>query len=696
MTIDPKKIRNIAVVGHGGSGKTSLVSAMLFNSSAVNRLGKVDAGTTTTDYTDIEIKRRISINSAYAHCQWEGLKHNLLDTPGYGDFIHNALCAIRVADAAIITVCAVSGVEVYTERVWEYADKYNLPRIVFINKLDRERANYEQAMQQLRDVFKANIVPFQLPIGQEASFRGVVDIILGKAYEYANDTSGKFKEIPIPDELSDLLVEYKNKITESVAETDETLMEKYFMEEPLTEEEISNGLYNGVRKGAIIPVFFGSALQNIGIQQLMNAAGAYFPSPLEKSSLSAKNPSGEEKQLKAALDSPFSALVFATLSDPYAGRQSIFRVFCGVLNSDSTTFNSSKGCKERIGQLGYLMGKDVISTSQAVTGDIVCVAKLKETATGDTLCDENNPIVYDFVDMPEPLMQYAIEPKSKGDEEKISNALARIGEEDMAIKFYRAQETGELIIAGMGQLHIEVAVEKMKNRYGLEVTLKPPQVAYKETIRKPAKAQGRYKKQTGGRGQFGDCHLELSPLPRGAGFEFVDTIFGGAIPKQYIPAVEKGVLGAMEKGPLAGFPVVDIKVNCYDGSYHEVDSSEMAFKIAGSMGFKKGFEQADPFILEPIMNVTVTVPEDMMGDIIGDINSRRGRIMGMEPKGSMQVIKAQVPQAEMLKYEPDLRSMTGGRGSFTISFSHYEELPSHLAEKLIAERRKLLQSEEER
>lgn len=681
-----ERIRNVALISHGGAGKTSLAEAMLYTSGAINRLGKVDAGNTTTDFDPDEIKRQVTIGTALAPLEWKGVKVNLLDTPGFFDFIGEVQGALRVADSAIVAVCAVSGVEVGTEKVWSYADTYNLPRLVFVNKIDRENANFDAVLEQLRQFFGVKVFPLQFPLGQENSFKGVIDLVKMKALVYTDNTGLALQEEDIPAELQEKALNLREKLVEAAAEADDELMEKYLEEEPLSEEEINRALRIGTLEGKIVPVLCGSGIMNYGIQPLLDLVTSALPSPADRPPAPGTLPgkADEEVVRKADPGEPLSALVFKTLADPYVGRVNYFRVYSGTLKADSQVFNFNKEKAERIGSLFFMRGKNQIQTDQIIAGDIGAVAKLAVTATGDTLGDKNNPIVFPPIEFPEPVISFAVEPKSKGDEEKVSAGLARFLEEDPTFRVERNTETKQIIISGMGDMHLDVIVERLSKKFGVDVNLKTPKVPYKETIRGTSKKEGKYKKQSGGRGQYGHVFLEISPLPRGEGFVFEDKIVGGVVPRQYIPAVEKGVLEAMEEGNLAKYPVVDIKVSLYDGSYHTVDSSEMAFKIAASMALRGAIDQADPVLLEPIMDVEVTIPENFMGDIMGDLNSRRGRIQGMAPGQGLQVIKAQVPLAEMFDYAIDLRSMTQGRGFFTMKFSHYEEVPFQEAEKIIA------------
>ncbi|MEW6368113.1 MAG: elongation factor G [Acidobacteriota bacterium] len=698
---DAPNIRNVALVGHGGSGKTSLTSAMLYCAGAVNRLGKVDQGNTVTDYDDEEIARRISLSSSLAYCEWNKRKINIIDTPGYGNFIWDTWACMRVVEGVVVAVCGVAGVEVQTEKVWKFAEDFALPRLIVINKLDRERASLDRAMESVHAVFGRKAVPVQIPLGEEKDMCGVVDLLRMKAYEYVQDESGKFKEIDIPADLSDLAQKRRSELVELVAETDDKLMEKFFEAGELTAEEVGAGLREAVRKRAIYPVFAASALMNIGVHQILSAVTEFFPSPAEVPVPAARNSaSGEPVALKPSDGDQLAAYVFKTIADPYAGRITMLRVYSGTLKADSTVYNANRTAPEKMGAIGLLLGKQQTFVAEVKAGDMAAATKLKETVTGDTLCtDKTKTVEFEAPKFPQASISYALTPKSRADEEKISSALARLLDEDPTMRITRDPQTHEMLVSGNGQLHLEVLVAKLKRRFGVDVVLQPPKVPYRETIKGRADVQGRYKRQSGGRGQYGDCKAKFEPLPRGKDFEFADEIFGGSIPKNYIPAVEKGIQEARTKGFLAGYPMVDFKVILYDGSFHPVDSSDMAFKIAGSLAFKKAMDQAQPTLLEPIVNVEITAPEAYMGDLMGDLNGRRGRVQGMEPRGSVNVIKAAVPMAEMLNYEQSLNSVTGGRGSYQMEFSHYEEVPAHLQPKIIeaakAEGRRVGGEEEE-
>jgi elongation factor G len=678
-------IRNLGMFSHGGEGKTSMVDAMLFLAGENTRLGRVDDGTSLMDYEPEEIERKATISSTLACFDWNKYKINMLDTPGDDNFIYDAKLCMRVVDGAVVVVSAVSGVRVQTEKVWEYANDFSVPVCFFINKMDRERADFGRTVEDLRKNFTdKNIVVLQLPIGSEDSFKGMIDLISMKAYIYKDDQSGNFERTDIPADLASEAAGYREKLVESAVEMDDEVMERYLNGDAIKDEEIEACLKGGIWGRKLAPVMVGAAAKNIGIQPLLDNLVRYFPNPVYVGKVEGIVPAtGKPAERQMDAGAPFSAFVFRTITDPFAGKLTLFKVYSGELHPDSVVLNVNKDEKERIGQIFYLVGKKQKAAGFVSVGDIAAVAKLKEAATGDTLCDEKAPIAYPKVALPPPLISFSLHPKSKGDEDKLNTSLGRLIEEDPSIRYSRDEQTKEFIISGMGQIHIEVLAAKMKRKFGVDVELREPKVPYKETIKGRTKIQGKYKRQSGGRGQYGDCWLELEPLPHGAGFEFVDKIVGGVIPRQYIPSVEKGIVDAMEHGILAGYPVTDFRATVYDGSYHEVDSSDMAFKIAASMGFKKGMEQSQPTLLEPIMKVEVIVPEEFVGDIMGDMNSRRGKIMGVEARGGNQIVKAVTPMAEMLKYAPDLRSMTGGRGTFTMEFSHYEEVPAHIAQKVI-------------
>lgn len=677
---DTVRLRNVAVIGHGGAGKTSLVEAILYNAGHTNRLGKVNEGNTITDFYPEEIKRKISVNTALAPCEWKECKINLLDTPGYADFFGEVKGALRVVDSVLVVLCAVSGVEVQTEIGWQEAERLNLPKIAFVNKMDRENANFNHVLQQMKDTFKGNIIPIQLPIGVEAQFIGIIDFLRMKAYKYIPG-EGSYQEHSIPDEFLDKAQAARENLVEAAVEADDELLVKYLDGENLTDEEINIGLKKGFKTGSFVPVLCGSALNNVGIKHLLDFLIDIAPSPadLVEESLSAQ--AGELE------DAPLTALIFKTVADPYVGKLSIFRVFSGSLKSDSVVYNANREKEEKVGQVFIMRGKHQEPIPEVKAGDITAVAKLQESSTGDTLCRKDKVITLPKIDFPSPTLSVAIEPKSKGDEDKLSNAIGRLLEEDPMLQLTKNLETKETILTGMGETHLDIVLERLQQKFGVEVVSRAPRVPYRETIHNMVQSEGKYKKQTGGRGQYGHVWLTLEPLPD-QGFTFEEKIFGGAVPKQYIPAVEKGVREALNEGVLAGYPVTGVKVTLYDGSYHTVDSSELAFKIASSLAFKKGMERAHPVLLEPIMNVEVTVPEHFMGDIIGDLNGKRGRILGIEPKeGGFQVIRAQAPLAEMHHYAIDLKSLTQGRGSFKMEFAHYEEVPPRLAEEIVAKRK---------
>ncbi|MDQ3936750.1 MAG: elongation factor G [Actinomycetota bacterium] len=672
------KIRNVALVGHRGSGKTSLNEAILFQAGAINRLGSVADGTTVSDAAPDEKARQMSISSSLASFRWQDRKINLIDTPGEPSFVADALAALRVSDGAVFVVNAVMGVEVNTDRLWHRAEELGLARLVFINMLDRERADFFRSLDSLKAAFGQHVVATEIPIGTEHEVRGVIDLVDMCAYEYDGDERENCTQIPIPDDLQAQAEEYREKLMDEVAENSDELMERYLEGEEISHEEIVTVLKKGVTEGHLFPVTCGVATKNLATNRLLDALVEDLPSPVMKGGVQAGDEVLEPDPGKDTV-----AFVFKTLADPFAGRINLFRVYQGTLSADSQVTNCRAHVKERIGQLLEPQGKEMGHTDEFGPGDIGAVAKLKETRAGDVLSSKDADIDLKLPPLPSPVMAFAMEAKTRGDEDKVFTALRRLQEEDPTIDLHRDPQTGEQIVAGLSQIHVEVIVERMKERFGAEVNLKPPRVPYQETIKGKGKAQGRYKKQTGGRGQFGDCHIEIEPMPQGEGFVFENAIKGGVIPTSFIPAVEKGIVETMEKGIVAGYPVKDVKVRLYDGSYHTVDSSEMAFKMAGSMAFREAAAQASPTLLEPIMNVTVTVPEDSVGDVIGDLNSRRGRPLGMEPKGTMTEVKAEVPMAEMLSYAPDLRSITGGQGDYAMEFARYEEVPGHLAQKVI-------------
>ena len=680
---DAASIRNVALVGHSGSGKTQLASAILSDSGMVNRFGKVDDGTTVTDYDEEEIARKHTLSASLAYAEWNKQKINLIDTPGMGNFLADARAALQVADAALVVVDAVGGVMVQTEKVWEVANDLDLPRLVVLNRLDRERASLERSLASLRTSCNRTVIPIQLPIGEEKNFKGVVDLVTKKAFVFQTDESGKFSEGAIPADMTAVVNSAREALIEMVAENDEKLMEKFFEAGTLTDDELVTGLRTATMAGKIFPLVCTSALLNIGVPQLLDAILAYLPSPVDRPYKGVDKDGGEVAR-QADEKAPSAAFVWKTVADPFAGRITMFRVVSGALKADSNCHNKTRDAAERFGHLLLLQGKTQTSVPEIKAGDLGAVAKLKDTLTNDTLGDKADPTTFPATKFPEPVLAYAIEPKSRGDEDKISTSMRRLEEEDPSIKYSRDPQTKELLLYGQGQLHIEVTVAKLKRRFGVDVNLKPPRIPYRETIKASTEAHGRHKKQTGGHGQFGDCKIKVEPLARGADFEFVDDIFGGSIPRQFVPAVEKGIQDARTRGYLAGYPMVDFRVTVFDGSYHDVDSNELSFKLAGSLAFKDAMTRARPTILEPIMNVEVYAPSDFAGDLMGDLNGRRGRIGGMDTRGIMTIIKAQVPMSEMLTYEQHLTSATGGRGTYHMEYSHYDEVPSHLQTKIIA------------
>jgi elongation factor G len=675
------RIRNVALVGHRGSGKTSLHEALLFEAGTINRMGSVIDGTTVSDADPDEKARQMSITAAMSSFEWEDRKVNLIDTPGDSSFIADALGALRVCESAIFVINGVMGVEVHANRLWQRAAELDLARLIFVNMLDRERADFFRSLDSLKSAFGPHVVATEIPIGSEHEIRGVIDLVDMKAYEYDGAARENCKEIPIPGELQAQADEYREKLMDEVAENSDALMERYLEGEEISHEEIVTALKDGTNHGHIFPVTCGVATRNLATNRLLDAIVDDLPSPVKHGGLEVG-----EVTLEPVEEKEMFAYVFKTRADPFAGRINLFRVYQGTIKQDSQVLNTRTHTKERIGTLVSFDGASTGHPTEFGPGDIGAVAKLKETKAGDWLAARDEPITMPSIKLPAPVMAFAVEPKSKGDEEKVFTALRRLQEEDPTIDLHRDDQTGEQIVAGLSQVHVEVIVERLKSRFGAEVNLNQPHVPYQETIRKPAKAHGRHKKQTGGRGQFGDCHIEIEPLESGTGFEFVNAIKGGVIPTGFIPAVEKGVHDAMQAGVVAGYPVKDVRVRLYDGSYHTVDSSEMAFRLAGSLAMKQAMEQAGAVLLEPIMQITVTAPEDAVGDVIGDLNSRRGRPLGMEPVGAgMTEVKAEVPMSEVLSYAPDLRSITGGQGEFTMEFLRYEEVPGHLAGKVVEE-----------
>jgi len=674
-------IRNLCFLSHSGAGKTSLSEAILFATKAITRLGKVDDGSTTSDYDPAEIKRKISINLATLPCEWEETKINIIDTPGYSDFVGEVIAAMRISEGAVITICAASGVEVGTEQVWAYCEEANLPRLILINKMDRENANFDQTLDQIQSTLGSKCLPLQLPIGSENDFEGIVDLLAMKSY-----TGPEAKEGEIPSSLEDQTASFREKLIEAIAEIDDSLIEKYLGGEELTSEELGDGLRQAITEGKIVPVLAGSALKNIGVTPLLDAIRDFLPSPKQGEVVTTDESGKKEEKIEPSQDDPLAALVFKTSADPYVGKLTYFRVYRGTIESNSQVWNANQGEVERIGQLFTLRGKNQEPVAQVGAGDIGAVAKLNVTITGDTLCSREEPVRIAPAQFPKPIFSLAVHPKTKADVDKLGTALSRITEQDPTITVHREADTNETILSGMCETQIEVAAEEMARKFGVEVRLETPQVPYKETITVPVKAEYKHKKQTGGHGQFGHVRLKLEPLPRGSGHEFVNKIVGGAIPRNYIPSVEKGVNEARREGVLAHYPVVDIRTTVYDGSFHPVDSSDICFKIAGAGALKNGLAEGQPILLEPIMNIKIRVPEDFTGDIIGDLNGKRARVQGMNPENGTNVIEAQVPQAEVLRYTIDLKSITQGRGSFTVDFSHYEQVPQHIMEKIIAER----------
>ena len=677
-----EQMRNVVLLSHSGAGKTSLCEAMLYSSGAITRLGKVDQGNTTSDYDPDEVKRKISIHLSLVPCEWQGMKVNLLDTPGYADFVGEVMAAVRVADGAVIVVCAASGVEVGTELVWDYVEERKTPRLVFVNKIDRENADFLKAVEELQQSYGKRCLPIELPIGAQDDFQGVVDLVTMKAYT-------QNQEGEIPDSLRSQAEGFREKLVEAAAETDDKLIAKYLEGEGLTEEEIRQGLRVATLSGQVVPVLVGSALKNLGTTSLLDAISHYLPSPKDRDQISATN-TQLKKEETIALDStaPLAALVFKTSADPYVGKLTYLRVYSGTLYSDSMVWNTAKKCQERIGQLFVLRGKAQEPVPHLVAGDVGAVAKLAETSTGDTLSGRDHPLALPAIEFPQPSMSVAVHPKTKADLDKLGSSLSRLAEEDPSLQVRREADTMETILSGMGEAHLEVVADKMQRKFGVSVRIETPKVPYKETITSSTRAEYKHKKQTGGHGQYAHVFLELEPLPRGAGCEFSNRIVGGAVPKNYIPAVEKGVLEAVREGVLVGYPVVDIKVTLYDGTYHTVDSSDMAFKIAGSHALRKGLSEAQPILLEPMVSIKVTVPESLTGDIIGDLNSKRAKVMGMNQQGGWNVVEAQAPLAEVQRYAIDLRSITQGKGSFQMELSHYEEVPAHITQRIIAEREK--------
>jgi elongation factor G len=682
-------IRNLAVIGHGDVGKTQLISSLLYVAGATPRWGKVDEGTTVTDYEEDSIARKITLNISLAHLDHRETKLSFIDTPGYAAFVSHARPALRVADCAVVVVDAVKGVEVQTEKTWAYANEFIVPRLMVITKLDKEHADFAGALESAQSTFSRAIIPFTLPIGKEKDFRGVVDVVHMKAYELGAD--GQAKEIDVPSQGRDFVEKARERLIELVAESDDVLLEKYLEQGTLDEADILPNINKAIAQSKLCPVFAVSGVTLVGLRAFLNGIVDYAPDPAHHEAEYGRPVDAApdaDKIARGYSDSePFSAYCFRTIADPFAGRINVMKVISGHLQTDANVFNSSRGAMERLGALHAIQGKQLDKVPEAHAGDIIACVKLRETQTGDTLCDKHSPIVYNPVEYPEPAIAFAIEPKSRQDEEKISVALHKILEEDQALHFSRDAQTKEFLLSGSGQLHVETVVEKLRKRYGVEVMLHPPKVPYKETITQRAEVQGRHKKQTGGRGQFGDCKCVFEPLPRGGGFVFEDKIFGGAVPQQFRPAIEKGIVEAAQSGAIAGYPLVDFKVQLIDGSYHTVDSDEHSFRAAGRKAFRAAMEKVKPALLEPIMDVEVVAPQEYSGDIMGDLNSRRGRVQGMETRGNQQAIKAQVPMSEMLNYQSTLNSITAARGSFHMQFSHYDPVPGQLAHKIVDQAR---------
>ncbi len=683
-------LRNVAFIAHVGSGKTSLAEAMLFDGKSSSRLGRVDDGSSNLDFEPEEIKRRITITTSIHHCDWKKHTINIIDTPGDDNFLSDTKASLQAADGVVVVIDATSGVKFGTQKVWAFSDELNLPRIIFVSKMDRERANFDAVVEAVAKTFQVKATPVFLPIGAEDKFQGLVDLVKMKAYRYAKDGSGKFEESDIPGDMEDIATEWREKMIENIVEADDQVMEKYLEGQELTPQEVEETFIKGVKSGLLVPVVCGSATLNIGVPHLMNLIVQGLPAPTERNPFKGKKAGTEEIiERKPQPEAPLSALVFKTVADPFAGKLTLLRVFSGTLKSDSMVYNASKRIKEKFGQLLILEGKKQQPIEMAVAGDILAIPKLKETGTGDTLSAENEPIIYTPTKPLPPVISYAVEAKVKGSEDKLFSSFARLLEEDATLRLERDQATSEIVLSGTGQIHLEATCEKLARKFGVEVVLKPVKVPYRETIKKPA--QGvvyRHKKQSGGRGQFAEVHFDVTPRERGAGYEFQNALVGMNVPRNFVPAVEKGILESLKTGVLASYPMVDLKVRFYDGKSHEVDSSEMAFKIAASMCLKKAVQEGNPVLLEPIVKMEIIVPEESMGDVMGDLNSRRGRVLGMDVKGKVQVIKAQAPLAEVLKYAIDLNALTAGRGTFRIEPSHYEEVPAQLSEKVIAEAKK--------
>lgn len=683
---DTTKLRNLGIVAHNSAGKTSLVEAILFNTGMTDKLGKVDNGTSSMDFEEEEIKRQATLSASLNHCTWNDYSLHIVDTPGVSNFLHDTRRCLRVLGGAVVIVSAISGTKAQTKQIWNWCDDFEVPRMAFVNKMDKERADFLKAVDDMEKSLGSRAVVVTMPIGAEEEFKGTIDLVRMKARFYKFDEKGTYEEGDIPAEYQDEAERLREQLLEAVAESDDELMEKYLEGESLSEEEVLKGLREGTLTGVFTPVFCGSATANIGIRQLLDYITICMPSPIDKGTQMGVKPYTEETvERQPSETDPFSAMVFKTINDPYAGKLTLMRLYSGTLSSDTVVYNPNKDEKERISNIFKLEGKKQSPIDLAAAGDIIAVPKLKVTATGDTLCDLKQQVMYEPLVPLKPIISFALEGRSKGDEDKIYTGLQRLMEEDPTLTVTRDEETKEMVLSGMGQIHLEVAVERLKRKYGADVILKEPKVPYRETIKASTQVQGKYKKQSGGRGQYGDVWIEVKPLPRGTGYEFVDKVVGGVVPRNYIPAVDKGIVEAMKTGPLTKNQVVDVQVTLYDGSHHSVDSSEMAFKVAGSMAFKKAMEQCKPVLLEPIMAMEITVPDDCMGDVIGDLNSRRGKVVGVEPQANSQVIKAEVPMAEVLRYAPELRSMTSDRGMFTMEFNKYEEVPTHQTAKILEE-----------
>ncbi len=681
---DTSKLRNLGIVAHNSAGKTSLVEAILFNTGMNDKLGKVDNGTSSMDFEEEEIKRKSTLSASLNHCVWNDYSLHIVDTPGVSNFLHDTRRCLRVLGGAVVIVSAISGTKAQTKQIWSWCDDFEVPRIAFVNKMDRERADFLKAVDDMEKSLGARAVVVTMPIGAEESFKGIVDLVKMKARLFQFDEKGSYQESDIPADMMAEAERLREQLLEAVAESDDELMEKYLEGETLSDDEILQGLREGTLTGVFTPVFCGSATANIGIRQLLDYIVICLPSPIDKGTQVGVKPGTEEPvERQPSEDEPFSAMVFKTINDPYAGKLTLLRLYSGTLAPDTVVFNPNKDEKERVSNIFQLEGKKQVSIDLAAAGDIIAVPKLKVTATGDTLCDLKQQVMYEPLIPLKPIISFALEGKAKGDEDKIYTGLQRLMEEDPTLTVTRDEETKEMVLSGMGQIHLEVAVERLKRKYGADVILKEPKVPYRETIKASTQVQGKYKKQSGGRGQYGDVWIEVKPLPRGSGYEFVDKVVGGVVPRNYIPAVDKGIQEAMKFGPLTKNQVVDVQVALYDGSHHSVDSSEMAFKVAGSMAFKKAMELCKPVLLEPIMSMEITVPDDCMGDVIGDLNSRRGKVVGVEPQANSQVIRAEVPMAEVLRYAPELRSMTSDRGMFTMEFSKYEEVPTHQTARIL-------------